>query len=109
MATDDSALAATVRRYFAALERADPEGNLAFFTPNVLQEEFPNRLVPNGATRNFEQLREATYKSSKLAVDPRYEVLNVIASGNRAAVEAVWSATLTVPIGSHGARAALSS
>jgi ketosteroid isomerase-like protein len=50
---------ATARRYLEAIEQGDPEGHLAFFAADVVQEEFPNRLVPQGATRDLAALREA--------------------------------------------------
>ena len=34
----------------------------AFYAPDVVQEEFPNRLLPNGALRDLAALREAGEK-----------------------------------------------
>jgi len=36
------------RRYLEALERGESGDSLAFFAPDVVQEEFPNRLTPKG-------------------------------------------------------------
>jgi hypothetical protein len=39
-----------VRRYLASLESGAGEDEVAaFFAEGAVQEEFPNRLVPNGA------------------------------------------------------------
>ena len=46
-----------VRAYLKAIEsRGD---SLAFFAEDAVQEEFPNALVPNGARRTLDELREA--------------------------------------------------
>jgi ketosteroid isomerase-like protein len=65
-----------------------------------VQVEFPNRLVPEGATRDLAALREAAVRGSKVMTAQRYEVLNAIASGDQVAVEANWIGTLAVPFGS---------
>ena len=42
------------RSYFAALERGVTGDELAaFYHSDVVQEEFPNRLLPNGAKRDL--------------------------------------------------------
>lgn len=52
MTDQEQANLATVRRYLAALERGvTGEALAAFFTPEVVQEELPNRLVELGAVR----------------------------------------------------------
>lgn len=38
-----------------AIERGAAGAALAGFTPDVVQQEFANRLVPNGMTRNLRQ------------------------------------------------------
>lgn len=38
---------------------------LQFFAEDVVQEEFPNRLVPNGATRDLAALKEAAARSRR--------------------------------------------
>src|SRR5687768_5107858 len=50
--TPASELLETTRQYLAALEQMATGDALArFFRPDVVQEEFPNRLVPQGARR----------------------------------------------------------
>ena len=48
-----------VRRYLAALEAGAIGDDLArFYTDDVVQEEFPNRLMPQGARRDLAALQE---------------------------------------------------
>lgn len=87
------------RQYLESIGQEQPENNLAFFAEDVVQIEFPNRLIPEGATRDLAALREAAQRGSKVMTAQRYEILNAIASGDQVAVEANWTGTLAVPFG----------
>jgi ketosteroid isomerase-like protein len=89
-----------VRTYLAAIEGgATGERLAAFYTDDVVQEEFPNRLVPNGARRDLKALLEGAEKGQKVVRNQRYEILSAIESGQTAILEVQWSATLTIPLG----------
>ena len=88
----------TARRYLESVGQPNAD-TLSFFADDVVQVEFPNRLVPDGATRDLAALREAAVRGSKVMTAQRYEVLNTIASGDQVAVEANWIGTLAVPFG----------
>jgi ketosteroid isomerase-like protein len=88
------------RRYLAAIENGVPFETLAeFFSPEVVQEEFPNQLVPNGAKRDLAALREAGERGRKVVSAQRYDVRNAVASGDSVALEVIWTATLKIPFG----------
>jgi ketosteroid isomerase-like protein len=86
--------------YLESIGHADELGGLRFFADDVVQVEFPNRLLPNGATRDLAALRDAAERGGKVMTAQRFEVLNAIASGDQVAVEALWTGTLAVPLGS---------
>ena len=88
----------TARRYLESVGQPSAD-TLAFFAEDVVQVEFPNRLIPEGATRDLAGLREAAQRGSKAMTAQRYEILNAIASGDQVAVEANWIGTLAVPFG----------
>jgi ketosteroid isomerase-like protein len=91
---------ATARRYLDALERgSDGEELAAFFAPEVIQEEFPNRLVPSGARRDLAGLLEGRARGKQVMASERYDVRNALASGDRVALEVLWSGTLAVDLG----------
>jgi predicted ester cyclase len=69
------------RDYLESIGNTDELGGLRFFADDVIQIEFPNRLVP-------------------IVTSQRFEVVNAIASENQVAVEAIWTGTLAVPFGS---------
>jgi ketosteroid isomerase-like protein len=92
------------REYFAALERGVVGDVLAaFYDPEVIQEEFPNRLVPNGARRDLAGILEAAERGQRFVTGHRYEILGLMADGDRVAVEFLWSGTLAAPAGSLAA------
>ena len=90
-----------VRRYLAALENDDPAIDVGeFFAPDAQQIEWPNRLVPDGATRDVAGLRDGRARGRAVIRDHRFEIDNVIAVDDQVAVEARWSGELRVPLGS---------
>jgi ketosteroid isomerase-like protein len=92
----------TARRYLAAIEAStagEPGAAEAFFTPDVVQEEFPNRIVPKGATRDLAALREAAERGRKVLRGQRYEVRSAYAVGDTVILETLWAGTLAVPLG----------
>jgi ketosteroid isomerase-like protein len=75
------------------------EDILPFFTEDIVQTEFPNRLLPAGATRGIAALREAQERGKRVVTSERYEVLGALEDGERVALEVSWTATLAVPFG----------
>lgn len=51
-----------------------------------MQEEFPNRLLPNGATRDLQAIKEDSVRGQALLKDESFEVVNAIASGDQVAM-----------------------
>jgi ketosteroid isomerase-like protein len=89
-----------VRRYLDALSRGVTGDALAaFFTEDVVQEEFPNRLVPQGARRGLRELLEGAERGRRVMAAQRWEIRSETASGDRVALEVVWTGTLAVPLG----------
>jgi ketosteroid isomerase-like protein len=90
----------TTRRYLRAIEQgATGEALAAFFHPEVTQREYPNRLVPTGATRDLRALLEGAERGQTAVTGQRYEVRHTVAEGDHVALEVDWSATLKVPVG----------
>jgi diamine N-acetyltransferase len=87
-------------RYLASVGNGDHASTLDFYADDSVQVEFPNRLLPAGATRNRAQLREAAERGAKVMQSQKFEVTHAIASGNSVAIEAKWTGWLAVPFGS---------
>jgi hypothetical protein len=71
----------------------------SFFTPDVVQREYPNQFVRQGAERNLQQLREAAERGRHVITSQRYEVRNAPANGDWVALEVTWIAVVAVPVG----------
>jgi ketosteroid isomerase-like protein len=90
---------ATARRYLEAVEQGAEGGTLAdFFTDDVVQEEFPNRLSPIGAHRDLKGILDAAKKGKKTLRAQKFDVLNSIVDGDNVALEVFWSGLLAVPV-----------
>jgi ketosteroid isomerase-like protein len=99
MSTEAENLAAATR-YIQALEDGATGSTLAaFFAPDVVQEEFPNRLTPNGARRDLPALLEGAVRGQQVMREQRYEITNAIASGDQVAIELRWTGVLALPVG----------
>jgi len=89
---------ARARAYLSAIERFAPAEELeTFLAPGVVQEEFPNRLLANGATRDLAALREAGVRGKALLSAQRFDVQSAVAAGDTVALEIVWTGTLAIP------------
>lgn len=85
-----------VRAYLKAIE--DRGDSLAFFAEDAVQEEFPNALVPAGARRTLDELREANERGRDVLTSETYEILSLIEDGDRVACEVLWRGVLAVPL-----------
>lgn len=85
-----------VRAYLKAIEKR--ESTLGFFTDDVVQEEFPNALVPTGARRTLDDLKAAAERGANVLKSETYEIVSLCASGDRVAAEVLWRGVLAVPL-----------
>jgi ketosteroid isomerase-like protein len=99
-----SATLLLIERYLTAIEQGATGAALAqFYDPAVSQEEFPNRLMPNGARRGLAEILAAAESGQKVLTAQSYEVLNALVQGDEVALEMQWSGTLAVPFGALAA------
>ena len=90
----------TARQYLAAIELGATGDALArFFTPDVVQEEFPNRLVAAGARRDLAAILEGALRGRQVMRAQHFEVRHALATDDRVALEVLWTGTLAVPLG----------
>jgi ketosteroid isomerase-like protein len=100
MSTTETENLAFAKRYLAALERGAVGDELAaFYTSDVIQEELPNRLLPNGARRDLAALLEGAVRGQKAMTSQRFELLEAVTSGDRLALEVRWTGTLAIALG----------
>jgi ketosteroid isomerase-like protein len=89
------------KQYLSALEQGVDCNKLAeFFAADVVQEEFPNRLVPSGAKRDLAAMLDGCERGKKVMSQQRYEIKNALTTENFVALEVLWTGTLAIPFGS---------
>jgi ketosteroid isomerase-like protein len=97
-----------VRRYVAAVEAgATGDALAAFYTPDAVQEELPNRLVPAGARYDLPAILRNAERGQTVVAGQRFEILSLMSEGDRVAAEIAWSATLKVPVATLAAGAVI--
>lgn len=86
------------REYLKAIELgATGDAMARFFDPDVVQEEFPNRLVPQGGRRGLAELLDGAERGQKVLSSQRYEIHSEMEIGDRVALEVTWLGTLKIP------------
>ena len=90
----------TALAYIAALNRYEAgEALAAFFADDVVQEEFPSRLVPDGRSHDRAALLERSGRARELLSSQHYEVRSTLASGRGVALEVEWRGVMAKSLG----------
>jgi ketosteroid isomerase-like protein len=89
------------KAYLSALERGATGDALArFYAPEVVQEELPNRLVPEGVTRDLAALLDGAARGQNVMRQQRFELLRAYEAGDTVVMEVAWQGTAAVAVGS---------
>jgi ketosteroid isomerase-like protein len=88
------------RQYLAAISQGVTGDALAqFFTSDVVQEELPNRVSPDGKRRKLAGILEGAERGQKVLSAQRFEIRSAIATGDRVILEVLWVGTLAIAFG----------
>jgi ketosteroid isomerase-like protein len=88
------------KRYLEAIEGGATGDDLAgFFATDVVQEEFPNRLLPQGARRDLAAILDAAARGRQVVPNQSFRILHDVADGDQVALEVEWDGTPAVPVG----------
>ncbi|MBF5044944.1 nuclear transport factor 2 family protein [Aggregicoccus sp. 17bor-14] len=97
---DDRNLA-VIRSYLQDLAAGAVGDRLAaYFTPDAVQVELPNRLNPQGGRSDLATLLTRAEQGQRVLRGQRYEIRSAVVQGDRVAVEALWTGTLAIALGS---------
>lgn len=87
-------------RYLEAIQSGMTGDELAgFFTPDVVQEEFPNKFLPQGARRDLAAILDAATRGRAAMSSQSYRIVHAVANGDDLALEVEWEGTAAVPVG----------
>jgi ketosteroid isomerase-like protein len=93
-----------LRRYLLAVETFAPPDVLgSFFTADVVQQEFPNRLFASGRRHVLADMLAASEKGAALLGDQKYVLKKAVAEGDEVAAEIEWFGVLKVGFGAVAA------
>ena len=84
--------------YLRAIEEGATICN--FFTDDAVQEEFPNRLNPNGGRSDIVEMQARGERGRALVRWQRYDIVGAFESGDTVILEVNWSAAFNVAIAS---------
>jgi predicted ester cyclase len=92
------------KRWLRALERGVGGAALAsFFTEEMVNIEHPNLLFPRGRRSELADVLRASERAQHVIERQRYEVLDLMVSGDRVAARLSWSGVLKVRFGAFAA------
>jgi ketosteroid isomerase-like protein len=101
--------ATVVRRYFDIVADlgSSQEALLELLHPDVRITEHPNAIAPSGAVRDRDGAVAGFLAGKKLLATQDFEILELLASGDRVAVRAIWRGTIANGGGGFSAGAEL--
>lgn len=88
-----------IRRYLEGVENGKFSDVAALFTPDVVMEQLPNRIYPQGLRATISEMAAAFAKGRKLLSSQTYEIKNSLVNGDSVALEVLWTGTLAVGFG----------
>ena len=86
--------AQVIRAYLKAIEQR--KDVIAFYAPDIVQEELPNLLSPTGARRELADLKAAAKRGQNVMKSETYEILSLVEAGDTIACEILWKGVLAV-------------
>jgi predicted ester cyclase len=69
-----------------------------FFTPDVVIQEMPNRVAPNGSTSDLAKALQGAERGKQLFLRQTYAITNMVSEGEQVALEMDWIGVTAVPI-----------
>lgn len=100
MATEKSDILAITKNYLKDISEGKTWDEIAiYYSESVEQIEYPNRLLPNGTTRNLNDLKEASLRGKAVLISQEYDIQKSYVIGNTVILETIWTAEIAVPIG----------
>ncbi len=90
---------ARTHQYLQAVASRGPFENVAdFYAPEIVIQEFPNRIAPQGRVRRAVELRAAYEQGCKILQSQFYAVRRIFESGDEVVAELEWTGILAVPV-----------
>jgi ketosteroid isomerase-like protein len=96
----ESANVAAALALVRALERGvHGEALRAFYTPDAISIEHPNRITPNGGSYDLDHIVAASDAGAALMQNQRYDIRDVVEAGDQVIFRYVWTGVVGVDRG----------
>jgi len=89
-----------IARYLRAVTDGDSAAFGDLLDPDMVFEEQPSRIAPNGGQRRLPEMRAGLARSREILRAQTYDMRSSLVSDERVVLEVVWTGTLAEPIGS---------
>ncbi len=100
MTTESHQLLEITKNYLKDIAEGKTADELAiYYSESIEQIEYPNRLMPNGAVRNLNDLKEAFLRGKSVLISQNYDIQKSYVVGNTVILETIWTAEIAIPIG----------
>jgi ketosteroid isomerase-like protein len=97
--SESSSQLEAARRYLKAIESRTLGDVVDLFAPDMVMEQFPNRIYPNGLRAGLAEMLLASEKGRKLLSSESYQITNELVTSDRVALEVLWTGRLAVSFG----------
>jgi ketosteroid isomerase-like protein len=98
--TDTHNILAIARKHLDDIQQGKAGLQLAeYFSENIEQVEYPNRLNVKGATSDFDTLMKRSEKGRHLMKKQEYDIRKEYVFGNTVVLEVTWKGLLSAPVG----------
>jgi ketosteroid isomerase-like protein len=95
----DSSNIARTHQYLQAIASMGPFENVAVLcAPDIVFQEFPNRIAPHGRIRRAADLRDAYEQGRKILQSQTYAVQRIFEASDDVVAELEWTGVLSVPV-----------
>ena len=91
------------RHYLRVLEQGEFSDLDGLYSPQMVFEQFPNRIYPQGVRSSVAEMAQSFAKGRTLLTRQSYQIRNEVVGGNTVALEVLWTGVLAVPFGSLAA------
>ena len=88
-----------IRKYLKSIEDGAYSDLAALVTTDIVMEQFPNRIYPQGLRGTLSQMSDGFERGRMLLSKQTYEIKNAVVNGDSVAVEVLWTGTLAVSLG----------
>ncbi|PZO37168.1 MAG: hypothetical protein DCF19_19390 [Pseudanabaena frigida] len=100
MTTESHQILEITKNYLKDIAEGKTADELAiYYSESVEQIEYPNLLLPNGAIRNLNDLKEASLRGKSVLISQNYDIQKSYVVGNTVILETIWTAKIAIPIG----------